>query len=415
MKKRVFEKQKRWLAGVAVVVLGLFLAAPVLSAPGGGQGPPEGKGNDSEKGVKKGEIYGDLWVVVRDVGPDGDGEPVLFQWTWPDELYVGGDLIIEQGDYPTDYTTADTGCVQPVSSSPITGVTFTYDNYINSYGDQETVYLIPLDDECKIPDAYAETWGEQVAEVESGRLNLSRTSQLVIDAAYEEALGAINEAAELEYPIRLDAAGRLVLGEKTIDSPRENMALYQRLMLDGCFTDTNNTGLTEDAELALSTGGLSDLVCANPSVSESTTNADLLSAASFLAGAGDKFGSIGIDMLVYFNNNLGINDVKTLPNGSVQIEGYFDFGLYSYDRSDIYDGVVKDMLQPPVDWVSTDPYPETFYVYYDLPIYTSVFSGDWDSSDYPIVNFVRSADDALSVIFYIHNFELPELPVDPVR
>ncbi|AEI14293.1 hypothetical protein Flexsi_0615 [Flexistipes sinusarabici DSM 4947] len=32
----------------------------------------------------------------------------------------------------------------------------------------------------------------------------------------------------------------------------------------------------------------------------------------------------------------------------------------------------------------------------------------------PIINFVRAADDALTIIDYIHNYELPAYPLEPV-
>lgn len=97
-------------------------------------------------------------------------------------------------------------------------------------------------------------WIDLVQEVDFGRLNLSRSPEAVLQAAFDEAINAINNATK----IKLDAAGRLFLTttvlsetetivdpatgctlpkteivEKAIDSPLENLALYVKLMKDG--------------------------------------------------------------------------------------------------------------------------------------------------------------------------------------
>jgi len=93
-------------------------------------------------------------------------------------------------------------------------------------------------------------WADLIQEVEFGRLNLARAPQAVLDAAFDEAVRSINAAID----IKIDASGRLMLTtkiydefltnpdgtrvlletvEKAIDSPRENIALYLKLMQDG--------------------------------------------------------------------------------------------------------------------------------------------------------------------------------------
>lgn len=95
-------------------------------------------------------------------------------------------------------------------------------------------------------------WVDLVDEVHFGRLNLSRAPEAVLQAAFDEAITAINNATAISR----DAAGRLVLTTniyeefetsngtscgyelletvtKTIDSPLENLALYVKLMQDG--------------------------------------------------------------------------------------------------------------------------------------------------------------------------------------
>lgn len=96
-------------------------------------------------------------------------------------------------------------------------------------------------------------WIDMVEEVDFGRLNLSRSPEAVLQAAFDEAINAINNANS----ISLDSAGRLLLTStvysetemtttsdgcaipvattvvKAIDSPLENLALYVKLMKDG--------------------------------------------------------------------------------------------------------------------------------------------------------------------------------------
>ncbi len=90
-------------------------------------------------------------------------------------------------------------------------------------------------------------------EVEFGRLNLARAPKAVLDASFDEAIRSLNAAKD----IKIDASGRLMVttdiydefltecgwGDndlfcwrtvtKAIDSPKENLALYLKLMQDG--------------------------------------------------------------------------------------------------------------------------------------------------------------------------------------
>lgn len=103
-------------------------------------------------------------------------------------------------------------------------------------------------------------WTDLVSEVHFGRLNLGRSPEAVLQAAFDEAITNINSEATIS--IEIDGAGRLLLSKylyeefkvdlntgkpllvldeydnpiivkKAIDSPRENLALYYKLMRDG--------------------------------------------------------------------------------------------------------------------------------------------------------------------------------------
>lgn len=453
-------KENKHFSGMTFFIL--ILLAVVVTSFSGLIGGPEvdtafaapsgdhGRKNDDDKAIKQGDLFGDLWVVVRNVseGPTVrpeddnlgcDGDPVLFEWVWPEDAYNGeGDFEPTVGIYPIGYRVG-TGFAQPISFTevlvgdsafdagddiPNDGIVgpnedgqFIYTEYVNSYGDSVTVYLIPLDPtEGKIPDAYASQdlfdWDDQVMEVDMGRLNIARSTQEVIDARYWEAIGAINSATA----IALDPAGRLQLtlpavdefgGDievvKTIDAPLENLALYQYVMRDGCLT-----GLDKSAEALLPV----NLVCGAELTPPDA--ADLLMAASFVAGAGDKTSHINTDLVITLNTALGLNRMVYSPSAKVfDLTRYFDYVDCGYDRSTAYDkpdvGNQTDLLQPTED---IDP-PQNWFIT-PVNMYTNVFEGDWwlPSSEMPLIKFVRAADDALGVIFYIHNFSVPEYPVE---
>ena len=135
--------------------------------------PHRGDGNQTP-GTMKGDLFGDLWVILR----DSNGEPILTDEGWVQPLDANGDLVAldEEGH--------------------------------------------PLDESLTI-------------EVEMGRLNVGRAPTSVLDRRADEVIAVLQSADE----ISTDAAGRLVLtidGEdKTIDSPLENLAIYVALLTNG--------------------------------------------------------------------------------------------------------------------------------------------------------------------------------------
>jgi len=157
-------------------------------AGGGGKGDT---GKPEGAGTKKGDLYGDLWVILR----DENGVPIL----------------------------TEEGFVQPIDEN----------------GDP-----IPLDEEGHPVDEDA------VQEVELGRMNVGRSPGKVTDRAYDEAMATLDSATN----VFLDETGRLTVTienedgtvtEKTIDSPIENLALYVTLMKEGYIPgleDNDNLG-----------------------------------------------------------------------------------------------------------------------------------------------------------------------------
>ena len=141
-----------------------------------------GGGQPPNAGSTKGDIFGDLWVILR----DANGVPIL----------------------------TDEGYVQPLDAD----------------GNP-----IALDEEGHPVDEALTT------EVELGRLNVGRAPSRVLQTRADEVIAVLSSATD----ISTDAAGRLVLTvdgeEKTIDSPLENLAIYVSLLTAGSIP-----GLTPD-------------------------------------------------------------------------------------------------------------------------------------------------------------------------
>lgn len=257
------------------------------------------------------------------------------------------------------------------------------------------------------------TYPDLVQEVDFGRLNLGRAPDAVLDQAFDEAIRNINKADS----IALDAAGRLLLTTKiydpfladsdgnqllletvtkAIDSPRENLALYLKLMQDGHLItpadertaiDRSLNGGIPLAQLAeiedgpttvlrptidikkMEDMGLGHLVdatgikpyctsfdaegklvistttpCADDSeptlgiVSRSDTDMckedDLPFSATFFASTGDKTGRVTWDHVVYMNSILGIN--KVIGYSAYDTEGEPADGAIDYSKNPVY-------------------------------------------------------------------------------
>jgi hypothetical protein len=149
--------------------------AGVKGGKAGGGGQPSGAG------TKKGDLYGDLYVILR----DEDGVPVLKQL--PDGTWV----------------------VQPIDANG---------------------NIIPLSDEGEALDPTL------LQSVEFERLNVAKSPSKVLTHSLDEAFSKISAGSV----ITLDAAGRIVIDGSTIDSPLENLALYKALMTNTLPTEISS-------------------------------------------------------------------------------------------------------------------------------------------------------------------------------
>ncbi|MGM0585240.1 MAG: hypothetical protein ACQEUZ_11385 [Pseudomonadota bacterium] len=280
----------------------------------------KGGGRPDTAGSKKGDLFGDLWVILR----DEDGNPILTEEGWVQPLDADGNPI-------------------------------------------------PLDEEGQPVD------GDATQEVELGRLNVGRAPTSVLDRRAQEVITLLNSATE----VSTDPAGRLVLtvdGEdRTIDSPLENLAIYVALMTTGTIPGVSDLPGTEYDFL----------------VDGEKTTADMMAAASFLAAATDKTGEFSTDEIVYINTFLGI---ETVSEGAVTWSS-IDYGDITYDRASVYDGVTAEILVDQGDGT---------YAVDTIDVYEVIF-GETNVSDTDggIDAFTLMAEDARTVINYIHEYEPP--------
>lgn len=164
--------------------------AGVKGGKSGGGGKPAGAG------VKKGDLFGDMVVILR----DANGVPILT---------TDGLVQVIAYYYPEGSTS-----LVPLKDASGNLVIIPY----NAEGD-----LLPT---VTVGGVTYDVFG---AEVELGRLSVGRAPTKVLDHALKEALAKLTSATT----ISLDATGRLTVDGVTIDSPLENLALYLDYMKDG--------------------------------------------------------------------------------------------------------------------------------------------------------------------------------------
>jgi hypothetical protein len=290
--------------------------AGVKGGKAGGGGQPAGAG------TKKGDLFGDMVVLLR----DANGVPIL----------VDGLAQVVAFIYDSN------GNLIPLTNPDGSLVVIPY----NADGDLETQVTLGTT-----------TYDVYPAEVDLGRLSVGRSPTKVLSHSLEEALAKLTETGAV---ITLDASGRLVVNGVAIDSPLENLALYDAYM-------------TGQLTIALPAG---------------------FDPAALLAAAADKTGTITVDTVVYMNSILGINKGTT----------YYDFSSYDYDRADTWGDVKVTVLVLQSDGS---------YVPQEVNVYDAVFSStNWVDPTYNSTtqtdaggadDFAAAANDYLQVIEFVHD------------
>lgn len=285
---------------------------------------------------------------------------------------------------------------------------------------------IPLDVECEIvAEALCDIEGGCLpVEVDFGRTSVARSPEDVMEKSFDEVIATIKESKS----VSVDPAGRLMLEMevlntetnvletvfKTIDSPLENLALYTQVMrtghiqtADGVISDSHGDEITIRPALdplvdyaKFST----ELMCLLPTpdgstVPEALSNCDLLFSSFFLAGASDKTGEITVDMVQYLNRILQI------PNSTNALTGnlFVDFRDFSYQR-DLHFNKNVDVIQ---EGIAADTWQKETVNLMTWLEHANGYQAE-GSNISNIAGFVRSANEGLEVILFIHNYELPE-------
>lgn len=285
--------------------------AGVKGGKSGGGGKPAGAG------TKKGDLFGDMVVVLR----DANGAPIL----------------------------TSTGLVQVIA--------YVYDasgNLVPLKDASGNLVVIPYNAEGDLLPTVTiggTTYDVYSAEVDLGRLSVGRAPNKVLDHSLTEALSKLTSGT-----VTLDSTGRLAVDGVTIDSPLENLALYDKYMTTGSLP-----GVTLPAGF-------------NP--------------ASLLAAASDKYGSISVDTVVYMNSILGINSGTT----------YYDFSTTNYDRYTTWKNATATVLVYDA--------AKNVYVPTVVNLYDAVFnSTNWvdPTATGGADDFATAADDYRAVIEFVHD------------
>ena len=327
------------LAVTVVVIDGgsaSFSLIPTAEAagPGGGGGGNGGGGSGGGSGgTAKGDLYGDMYILLR----NPNGEPIII---------AGNEQVVAFIDENVD------GVLEPLLTldGERVAIPYTVD------GDLATTMIL----DGVLYNVYP-------GEVEFGRLSVARSPTKVIAHALEEALAKLTSGGV----VAVDATGRLTVDGVAIDSPLENIALYDEYM---SHDNTIPALIAEGIDLPAG-----------------------FAPEALLAAAADKTGTIIVDTVVYINSVLGINTG----------ENYYDFSDYDYDRATTWGNVKVWVL------VQTS---DTTYEAREVNVFETVFNSEnWNNSTDPTFengedlggadDFAQKSDDFLQVIEFVHDNE----------
>jgi len=302
-------------------------------------------GGNAGGSTQKGGDYGDLFVVLR----DNDGEPIAAPGN---EVYI----LLSDGR-----------------------VVMTVDG--------------------EVPAAYADL----AQPVEFGRMNIARAPDSVLEHSLTEALSKLDGLIITPETIATltDASGRLLTNDNlTIDSPLENLALYEALL----------TAPTVDGMLVLSATSSHDGADATYTVLvDPAVRLDL--AASAIAASSDKTGALTVDEIVLISSFMGVDDEL----------GALVSGDYTYDKDAAFAGEEATILVDPegdgtyitvtgeVLNLMNEYSPDAFNVIQQPVVmdYPNEADVQFEEGLTGISLFTQAADDAVQVLEFVHDTSAP--------
>ena len=358
---------------ITILFLSLIVASSAIAAQGGsgGGGGGGGSGGGSGGGGESPDL-GDLIVLLRDTY----GVPILTSDSCQQPLAAPGVEVKSLLD----------GTVACTPSSPTQSC------------------VIPVDPAtCAIVVGY-ETYTQ---EVDFGRTSVVRSPVSVLESQLEDVLVNLSTAD----CTTLDPAGRLVTSTVTdgvvtsaaIDSPLQNLAIYRQLMLTGYLGAAS-----------------APITFPNP----------LDAAARGLGAASDKEGKVGVDMVAYLNQILGLTDetvttllpkicinVKEEVKGVVQMvrKCFLNYGAYSYARATNFGSLPSPAYIPATgpmegyfEYLGVVDATPTFGIF-SAPILSVVpeLVANPSLSAPNIGGFAQAADDTRAVIEFMHSWPVP--------
>lgn len=207
----------------------------------------------------------------------------------------------------------------------------------------------------------------------------------------------------------------------------------------GTKVDCEGEGVASRKLIAFEGEGCGEKGIVSDDGSYAASGADFDFAAAFLAAAADKTGKIGVDMIVYLNSILGIN--KVVGYSAYDTDGnptadaidyshepvYFDFssavepdGPLSYDRASVVGkpdrggGMVSVLVggegswtEQTIDLLDENQNSEVRFRSLGRDVLTGAPNGLLGATD--ILGFTQMADDDLSIIEFVHRYQIPEL------
>ncbi|MFT5729253.1 MAG: hypothetical protein ACI8PB_003417 [Desulforhopalus sp.] len=381
-RRSVFMKRLKAVLAIVCISSQLVLCGGALAAKPLGAGG----GNATGGGGTTPPDYGDLFVLHR----DDNGVPYvtaeILIWDPESELSVTGGLC--QLPLPSDACPED--CIAEIDTGQL---------------------VVDVDDlTCGVPAECSIC----TQEVEFERDNVIRAkdsvlAQQLIDATVKLATAGCVTLDPSGRPVASNPSGTEVVSS-TIDSPLQNLAIYNQLMQYEYVGNNSESAIDLRADDYL------------------------VSAARALGASASKEGDVTVDMVVYMNQILGLTEqgASILPRTYVDVreevkgvmtvvrKWFLDFADYSYDREVNFSTIIESLPSPAYipDLTSYGQFEYLakvgeVYVPTQASILSTVFDQPEANGDM-LAGFAKAADDTRAVINFIHLWAVPEEDATPI-